>query len=209
MPINTHTHTLTQRKTWTISHNNKLRRKSIEWFQNFAADCAPQLTETVSIWMWPIDRTVDLLLIIVSILFLVCLRFEIVCRSRRSDPKKVKMPEFPEVCEPKPFTADEECAIEELKRLFGSRPDIEFQRDNYFLTKFLRFCDWNPQKAFEVIVSFYVLKHSNPMFYATKNVSEYMDLLTLNSRMILEKRDKCGRIVFLSKLGECWTCCER
>lgn len=122
---------------------------------------------------------------------------------------KVKMPEFPELCEPKPFTVDEECAIEELKRLFVSRSDIEFQRDNYFLTKFLRFCDWNPQKAFEVIVTFYVLKHSNPMFYATKNVSEYMDLLTLNSRMILEKRDKCGRIVFLSKLGECRTCCGR
>lgn len=116
------------------------------------------------------------------------------------------MSEFLELCEPKPFTSDEECAIEELKRLFSTRSDIEFQRDNYFLTKFLRFCDWTPQKAFETIVTFYELKHSNPMYYATKNVSEYMDLLNLNSRMILEKRDKCGRVVFLSKLGEIIFC---
>lgn len=112
------------------------------------------------------------------------------------------MSEFNELCEPKPFTVEEEGAIDELKRLFANRSDIEFQRDNYFLTKFLRFCDWNPQKAFEMIVTLYELKHANPMYYATKNVSEYMDLLNLNSRVILEKRDKCGRIIFLGKLGE-------
>lgn len=115
------------------------------------------------------------------------------------------MSEFPELCELKPFTTEEECAIEELKRLFGNRLDIEFQHDKYFLTKFLRFCDWNPKKAFQTIVTLYELKHANPMYYATKNVSEYMDLLSLNSRIILEKRDKCGRIVLLGKLGECRT----
>lgn len=119
------------------------------------------------------------------------------------------MSEFPELCEPKPFTAEEEHAIEELKRLYGNRPNIEFQRDSYFLTKFLRFCDWNPQKAFEMIVTFYELKHANPDYYATKNVSEYIDLLNLNSRIILDKRDRCGRTVFLSKLGKCRTSCSR
>lgn len=113
------------------------------------------------------------------------------------------MSEFPELCEPKPFTVEEEAAIEELKRLFANRADIEFQRDNYFLTKFLRFCDWNPQQAFQMIVKFYELKHANPIHYASKDVSEYMDLLSLNSRVILDKRDKYGRVVLLGKLGEC------
>lgn len=112
------------------------------------------------------------------------------------------MPEFPELCEPKSFTVDEQAAIDELKCLFATRNDISFQRDDYFLTKFLRFCDWNAEKAFIYIVNFYELKHLNPQHYAQKNVSEYIDILSTNSRVLLDKRDKCGRTVFVGKLGK-------
>lgn len=112
------------------------------------------------------------------------------------------MPEFLELCEPRPFTVDEQEAIDGVKRLFATRKDILFQSDDYFLTKFLRFCDWNPEKAFACIVGFYELKHLNPQHYAQKNVSEYMDILSANSRVLLDKRDKEGRVVFVGKLGK-------
>lgn len=68
------------------------------------------------------------------------------------------MVEISEFCEPKPFTLGEEASIDELRRLCRSHSDIHFQLDNYFLTKFLRFCDWNPPRAFESILTFYALK---------------------------------------------------
>lgn len=151
--------------------------------------------------MWPSIRTVDS----VFIFFFGFISVEFSLSSsiiKNGTENVVKMSEFPETCEPTPFTPEEERAIDELIRLFPKRPDIEFQRDNYFLTKFLRFCDWDPQKAFGMIITLYELKHANPMYYATKNVSEYMDLLNLNSRVMMDKRDKCGRAVFIAKLGE-------
>lgn len=126
--------------------------------------------------------------------------------KKHQQKSKTKTPgamhEFPKMCEPRPFSVDEECALDELRRLFATRSDIEFQSDNYFLTKFLRFCDWNPQRAFASCVNYYEMKHMNPTYCASKNVSEYMDLLNLNSRVILDKRDKCGRAILVSKLGE-------
>lgn len=112
------------------------------------------------------------------------------------------MPEFLELREPEPFTPEERAHIDDLKRLFATRSDISFQVDEYFLTKFLRFCDWNAEKAFASVVNYYELKKLNPLHYAQKNVSEYMDVLMHNSRVLLDKRDKCGRTVFVGKLGK-------
>lgn len=112
------------------------------------------------------------------------------------------MPEFPELREPKAFTPEERAHIDDLKRLFTTRNDISFQTDEYFLTKFLRLCDWNAEKAFASAINYYELKKLNPQHYAQKNVSEYMDILMLNSRVLLDKRDKCGRAVFVGKLGK-------
>lgn len=116
------------------------------------------------------------------------------------------MPRFPEFCEPEPLTVAEQSAIDELKQLFGTRSDILFQEDNYFLTKFLRFHGWNAEKAFAAIISYYEMKRSNPKYYAQQNVSEYIDLLSTNSRVMLDARDKCGRAVFVGKLGNFFLC---
>lgn len=68
------------------------------------------------------------------------------------------MLEFRELEEPKPFTAAEQEALDDLKLLCCEHLHIDFQTDNYFLTKFLRFCDWSPQAAYEAIVNNYELK---------------------------------------------------
>lgn len=69
-----------------------------------------------------------------------------------------QMMELRDLVEPNPFTPAEQRAIDDLKMLCNQYPHIHFQKDNYFLTKFLRFCDWNAQKACEAILHFYTLK---------------------------------------------------
>lgn len=38
--------------------------------------------------------------------------------------------------------------------------------------------------------------------YASKDLTDYEQLLKLHSRLVLDKRDKNGRIVFVAKLGK-------
>lgn len=40
------------------------------------------------------------------------------------------------------------------------------------------------------------------MLYPNKNISEYIELFNLNSRALLDKRDKNGRIVMVGILGK-------
>lgn len=63
--------------------------------------------------------------------------------------------------EPKPFTAKEQQAIDDLKILCDQHSHIHFQTDNYFLTKFLRCHNWNAENAFTAILHFYDLKVRN------------------------------------------------
>lgn len=66
--------------------------------------------------------------------------------------------EFRELEEPRPFTEAEQKAIDDLKLLFKQNTKINFQTDNYFLTKFLRYRDWNVEAAYKSIVTYYELK---------------------------------------------------
>lgn len=66
--------------------------------------------------------------------------------------------DFPELKEPRPFNAAEQRAIDELKQKFQQNTKINFQTDNYFLTKFLRYRDWDVETAYESIKTFYKIK---------------------------------------------------
>lgn len=68
------------------------------------------------------------------------------------------MDEFRELTEPRPFNAAEQQAIDHLKQMFKQNTDINFQTDNYFLTRFLRYRDWNVQAAYESIKNYYKIK---------------------------------------------------
>lgn len=63
-----------------------------------------------------------------------------------------------DVSEPYPLTESEKCALDEIRKLMLDYPKIRFQMDQYFLTKYLRAADWNPQKAFEQMRRIYKLK---------------------------------------------------
>lgn len=68
------------------------------------------------------------------------------------------MNDFRELKEPRTFTGTEQRAIDDLKLLFKQNTKIHFQTDNYFLTKYLRYRDWNVQAAYESIQNFYKIK---------------------------------------------------
>lgn len=71
------------------------------------------------------------------------------------------MLEFCELEEPQPFSPAEQQAIEDLKLLCRNHLHIDFQTDNFFFTKFLRYRDWSVQAAYEAIVNNYELKVNN------------------------------------------------
>lgn len=73
------------------------------------------------------------------------------------------MDKFGEFKEPRPFSADEEQAIDHLKQMFKQTTDINFQTDNYFLTRFLRYRDWEVQAAYESIKNYYKIKVRGPI----------------------------------------------
>lgn len=81
-------------------------------------------------------------------------------KKRKLEKNSYKMGEFCEFKEPKPFTATEQQAIDQLKQMFKQNTDINFQTDNYFLTKFLRYRDWNVQATYESIKNYYKIKVS-------------------------------------------------
>lgn len=60
--------------------------------------------------------------------------------------------------EPRPFNAAEQQAIDQLKQMFKPTTNIHFQTDNYFLTRFLRYRDWDVQAAYESIKNYYKIK---------------------------------------------------
>lgn len=68
------------------------------------------------------------------------------------------MPRFCEFEEPRPFTDAQQNAIDDLRSMFKRDTEIRFQTDNYFLTKFLRYRDWNVEAAYKSIVKYYQLK---------------------------------------------------
>lgn len=45
-------------------------------------------------------------------------------------------------------------------------------------------------------------QHNNPTVHVSQHLSEYVDILNLNTRVVLDKRDKDGRIVVVAKLGK-------
>lgn len=68
------------------------------------------------------------------------------------------MNDFRELEEPRPLTEAEQQAIDDLKLMFEQNVKINFQTDNYFLTKYLRYRDWNVQDAYESIRNYYKIK---------------------------------------------------
>lgn len=96
------------------------------------------------------------------------------------------MLDFPDLEEPRPFTDAEQQAIDDLKELFKKNSDINFQTDDYFLTKFLRYRDWNPKAAYDSVVLYYKLKVMKWSMHQKRYICRIADCILCASNLQFE-----------------------
>lgn len=106
--------------------------------------------------------------------------------------------------QPPPLFPDDEkksSKIQELRKLIENCDDFVRRSDDLFLVRFLHCCDWNVDDAYQRMVKLFKLKHDNPDWFVDKPLHNYKELLNRNIKFVLDKRDKKGRRIFVSKMG--------
>ncbi|XP_053665494.1 alpha-tocopherol transfer protein-like [Anopheles marshallii] len=91
--------------------------------------------------------------------------------------------------------------INELRKLVQNYDDCNRRTDDLFLCRFLYCCDWDIEEAFGRIVKLIKLKEANPEWFFHKPIGTYGELLNRNVKFALERRDRRGRRVFVTRLG--------
>uniref|UniRef100_A0A182VUK4 CRAL-TRIO domain-containing protein n=1 Tax=Anopheles minimus TaxID=112268 RepID=A0A182VUK4_9DIPT len=91
--------------------------------------------------------------------------------------------------------------INELRKLIQNYDDCNRRSDDLFLCRFLFCCDWDVEEAFGRIVKLIKLKEANPEWFFHKPIATYGELLNRNVKFALERRDRRGRRVFVTRLG--------
>lgn len=91
--------------------------------------------------------------------------------------------------------------IKELRKLVENCDDFVRRVDDLFLCRFLNCCDWNVEEAYQRMCKLFKLKYDHPEWFVDKPLSHYEDLLNRNIKFVLDKRDKKGRRIFVSRLG--------
>lgn len=97
--------------------------------------------------------------------------------------------------------AKKSAKIKELRKLVENCDDFVRRADDLFLCRFLNCCDWNVEEAYQRMCKLFKLKYDHPEWFVDKPVSHYEDLLKRNIKFVLDKRDKKGRRIFVSRLG--------
>ncbi|XP_053692322.1 alpha-tocopherol transfer protein-like [Sabethes cyaneus] len=103
----------------------------------------------------------------------------------------------------KPLFADDEkktAKINELRALVENCDDFVRRSDDLFLSRFLICCDWDVQEAFQRMVKLFKLKHDNPEWFINEPLNSYKHILKRNVKFVLDKRDKNGRRIFVTKM---------
>uniref|UniRef100_A0A182J421 CRAL-TRIO domain-containing protein n=1 Tax=Anopheles atroparvus TaxID=41427 RepID=A0A182J421_ANOAO len=91
--------------------------------------------------------------------------------------------------------------INELRNLIQNYDDAHRRCDDLFLCRFLYCCDWNVEESFARIVKLIKLKEANPEWFFHKPIATYGELLNRNIKFALDRRDRRGRRVFVTRLG--------
>ncbi|XP_058452450.1 alpha-tocopherol transfer protein-like isoform X2 [Malaya genurostris] len=78
--------------------------------------------------------------------------------------------------------------------------DFVRRSDDLFLCRFLNCCDWDVQEAFQRMAKLFKLKHEHPNWFIDRPIANYQELLNRNIKFVLDKRDKNGRRIFVSKM---------
>lgn len=105
---------------------------------------------------------------------------------------------------PPPLFADDEkksSKIQELRKLIENCDDFIRRNDDLFLVRFLHCCDWNVDAAYQRMIKLFKLKHDHPDWFVDKPLLHYEGILKRNIKFALDKRDKNGRRIFVSKMG--------
>ncbi|XP_058824509.1 alpha-tocopherol transfer protein [Topomyia yanbarensis] len=101
------------------------------------------------------------------------------------------------------FSSDDEkktIKINELRRLVENCDDFVRRSDDLFLCRFLNCCDWDVQEAFQRMVKLFKLKHEYPDWFIDRPLVYYKEVLSRNIKFVLDKRDKNGRRIFVTKM---------
>ncbi|XP_053673351.1 clavesin-2 [Anopheles nili] len=91
--------------------------------------------------------------------------------------------------------------INELRKLIQNYDDCNRRCDDLFLCRFLYCCDWDVEESFGRIVKLIKLKEANPDWFFHKPIATYSELLHRNVKFALDRRDRRGRRVFVTRLG--------
>ncbi|KFB39063.1 hypothetical protein ZHAS_00006386 [Anopheles sinensis] len=91
--------------------------------------------------------------------------------------------------------------INELRSMIQNYDDCQRRCDDLFLCRFLYCCDWNVEESFGRIVKLIKLKEANPEWFFHKPIATYGELLNRNIKFALDRRDRRGRRVFVTRLG--------
>ncbi|XP_055545877.1 alpha-tocopherol transfer protein [Wyeomyia smithii] len=104
---------------------------------------------------------------------------------------------------PTPLFVDDEkktAKINELRELVENCDDFVRRSDDLFLSRFLICCDWDVQEAFQRMGKLFKLKHDHPEWFINEPLSSYKHILKRNVKFVLDKRDKNGRRIFVTKM---------
>jgi len=92
--------------------------------------------------------------------------------------------------------------IEELRLKVKDSALKDIRTDDIYLYRFLHCCDWNVESAYNRITR--VTQHrktNSEWFVMTPDVDEYNRLLKKNIKFMLDKRDKNGRRIYVTKMA--------
>ncbi|XP_055598066.1 alpha-tocopherol transfer protein-like [Uranotaenia lowii] len=91
--------------------------------------------------------------------------------------------------------------LEALRNLVENHDDFVRRSDDLFLSRFLICCDWNVDDAYQRMCKLFKLKREYPDWFTHKPLADYEPILKRNIKFVLDKRDKNGRRVFVSRMG--------
>uniref|UniRef100_A0A336LCW5 CSON008898 protein n=1 Tax=Culicoides sonorensis TaxID=179676 RepID=A0A336LCW5_CULSO len=91
--------------------------------------------------------------------------------------------------------------IQELRELVSNSTFTEARTDDVFLLRFLYCCDWDVDASYKRLLKVMQHRRNHPTWFINEDASNYIALLKENIKTVLDKRDKNGRRIYLTKLG--------